>query len=155
MQSQTHDLSFTGTEVRKRFLSWADGEADREWRCLRLIWEHAPGVAPRPLRRETADGHPVVIMEQLSGAPQRPEAEALGFGSYENYAAPALVRLRVDHSIVRQMEIVQVSSRNPRVRRHLSAHALPNALADMSHGGSTPKTIVSGAVYTSGSKWLP
>lgn len=69
MQSQTHDLSFTGPEVRKRFLSWADGEADREWGCLQVIWQHAPGVAPRPLRRETADGHPVVIMERLPGAP--------------------------------------------------------------------------------------
>ena len=67
MQSQTHDLSFTGTEVRKRFLSWADGEADREWGCLQLIWQHAPGVAPRPLRRETVGGHPVVVMERLPG----------------------------------------------------------------------------------------
>jgi len=69
MQTQTHDVSFTDTEVRKTFLSWADGEADREWRCLNLIWEHAPGIAPRPLRRETVNGHPVVIMERLRGDP--------------------------------------------------------------------------------------
>ncbi len=37
MQTQTHDLGFTDHEVRKRFLSWADGEADREWGCLELI----------------------------------------------------------------------------------------------------------------------
>lgn len=76
MQSQTHDLSFTGTEVRKRFLTWTNGEADREWACLQVIWEHAPGIAPRPLRRETVDGHPVVIMERLPGGPlgQRPLA---------------------------------------------------------------------------------
>jgi Ser/Thr protein kinase RdoA (MazF antagonist) len=67
MPSQTHDVRFTDTEVRKRFLSWADGEADREWRCLRVIAEHAPGIAPRPLRQETADGHPVVIMQRLPG----------------------------------------------------------------------------------------
>ena len=69
MQSQTHDLTFSGTEVRKKFLSWANGEADREWECLQLIWKHAPGTAPRPLRWETEDGHPVVIMEQLPGIP--------------------------------------------------------------------------------------
>ncbi|WP_435744779.1 phosphotransferase [Microbacterium sp. PMB16] len=69
MQSHTHDLQFTGAEVRKRFVSWADGEADREWLCLELIQRHAPGIAPRPLRRESEDGHPVVIMERLPGDP--------------------------------------------------------------------------------------
>lgn len=69
MPSHTHDLSFTDTEVRKRFLSWDDGEADREWSCLSLIAEQSPGLAPRPLRRETVDGHPVVVMERLPGEP--------------------------------------------------------------------------------------
>ncbi|GGM58485.1 aminoglycoside phosphotransferase family protein [Microbacterium saperdae] len=69
MPSQTHDLGFTDTEVRKRFLSWSDGEADREWGCLRVIAEHAPEIAPRPLRQESADGHPVVVMERLPGKP--------------------------------------------------------------------------------------
>ncbi|WP_156759756.1 GNAT family N-acetyltransferase [Microbacterium karelineae] len=67
--SQTHDLQFTESEVHKRFLSWSDGEADREWACLDLIWEHAPGLAPRPLRREIVDGHPVVVMQRLPGKP--------------------------------------------------------------------------------------
>lgn len=69
MQTQTHDLSFTDTEVRKRFVSWDDGEADREWGCLSLLWEHAPGIAPRPLRREQENESPVVIMERLPGDP--------------------------------------------------------------------------------------
>ncbi|GLJ59921.1 hypothetical protein GCM10017576_00500 [Microbacterium barkeri] len=69
MPSQTHELRFTPTEVRKRFVSWSDGEADREWECLQLIWTHAPGLAPRPLRREVADGHPVVVMERIPGEP--------------------------------------------------------------------------------------
>ncbi|MFK3679172.1 aminoglycoside phosphotransferase family protein [Microbacterium sp. NPDC090218] len=67
-QTQTHDLSFTDAEVHKRFLSWSDGEADREWDCLSVIWQHAPGVAPRPLRREESNGHPVVIMQRLPGS---------------------------------------------------------------------------------------
>lgn len=69
MQSHTHDLQITVAEVRKRFTNWSDGEADREWLCLELIQRHAPGIAPRPLRRETQDGHPVVIMERLPGDP--------------------------------------------------------------------------------------
>ncbi|KRF37145.1 aminoglycoside phosphotransferase family protein [Nocardioides sp. Soil805] len=69
MQNQTHDLTFTDTEVRKRFVSWDRGEAEREWGCLRLLAEHAPGVAPRPLRREIVDGAPVVVMERLPGEP--------------------------------------------------------------------------------------
>ena len=65
--TQTHDLTFTATEVRKRYVSWARGEADQEWDCLTLLAQHAPGVAPRPLRRETQDGGPVVVMERLPG----------------------------------------------------------------------------------------
>jgi aminoglycoside phosphotransferase (APT) family kinase protein len=68
-RTHTHDLSFTDTEVRKRFVSWDRGEADREWGCLSLLAEHAPGVAPRPLRRETQDGAPVVVMERVPGLP--------------------------------------------------------------------------------------
>lgn len=67
MQTQTHDLVFSPTEVRKRYVTWSDGEADREWACLTLLAECAPGVAPRPVRRETHDGAPVVIMERLPG----------------------------------------------------------------------------------------
>lgn len=69
MQTQTHELTFTATEVRKRFVSWDRGEAEREWSCLRVLAEHAPGLAPRPLRREIVDGAPVVVMERLPGRP--------------------------------------------------------------------------------------
>ena len=67
MQTHTHDLTFTDVEVHKRFVSWQDGEADREWRCLAVLAEHAPGLAPKPIRRETAEGRPVVVMERLHG----------------------------------------------------------------------------------------
>lgn len=69
MQTRTHDLTFTATEVRKRYVSWDRGEADREWGCLEVLADHAPGVAPKPLRRETDDGSPVVVMERLPGRP--------------------------------------------------------------------------------------
>jgi len=68
-QTQTHDVTFSETEVRKRYLRWDRGEPDREWGCLTLLAAHAPGVAPRPLRREADEGAPVVVMERLVGSP--------------------------------------------------------------------------------------
>lgn len=68
-QTQTHDLSFTDGEVRKRYVTWDRGEADREWACLTLLAEHAAGVAPRPIRRETDGEAPVIVMERLPGTP--------------------------------------------------------------------------------------
>lgn len=69
MPAQTHQLTFVGNEVRKRYVSWDRGEADREWACLSVLAEQAPGVAPRPLRRDTDDGAPVIVMERLPGQP--------------------------------------------------------------------------------------
>lgn len=69
VQTHTHDLTFTESEVSKRYVRWDRGEPDREWGCLMLLADHAPGVAPRPLRRETHSGVPVVVMERLPGEP--------------------------------------------------------------------------------------
>lgn len=71
MQTSTHDVVMGPAEVSKRFVSYADGEAEREWDCLNLLWRHAPGIAPRPLRREVSDGHPVVVMSRIAGEPLR------------------------------------------------------------------------------------
>lgn len=93
-QTQTHDLTFTATEVRKRYVSWDRGEADREWDCLTLLAEQAPGLAPRPLRRST-DGHaPVVVMERLRGTPlggvplTPAQTTSLGTALRQLYAVP-------------------------------------------------------------------
>lgn len=69
VQSHTHDLTFTATEVRKQFLSWDRGEPDREWACLTVLRDHAPGLAPRPVRRGVDGGRPFVVMERLPGHP--------------------------------------------------------------------------------------
>jgi aminoglycoside phosphotransferase len=69
VQTHTHELTMTDNEVSKRFVSWSQGEAEREWACLRVVWENAPGIAPRPLRREVEDGHPVVVMQRIAGVP--------------------------------------------------------------------------------------
>nr|WP_281379953.1 aminoglycoside phosphotransferase family protein [Nocardioides ginsengisegetis] len=87
-------MTFTEHEVHKRYVRWERGEADREWACLTLLAEHAPGVAPRPLRRESADGAPVVVMERLpgeplGGAPLTPSQTAsLGQALRRMYAVP-------------------------------------------------------------------
>lgn len=64
MQTSTHDLTIGARKVRKEFVGGHEAQAEREWACLTLIAEHAPGLAPRPLRR--ADGErPVVVMSRL------------------------------------------------------------------------------------------
>lgn len=94
MQTSTHRLQFTATEVRKTFVSWDRGEAEREWQCLTLLATHAPGVAPRPLHRETTDGAPVVVMERLPGKPlsgtrlMAEQTNSLGHALRRLYAVP-------------------------------------------------------------------
>lgn len=69
MRRHTHQITFSSGQVRKRFTSWASGEADREWKCLTLLDEHAPGLAPTPLERTVEDGAPVIVMERIPGTP--------------------------------------------------------------------------------------
>lgn len=69
MQTQTHQVLLGAVEVEKRYVRWSDGEADREWRCLTLLAQLAPGTAARPVRRGLHDGAPVVVMERLPGEP--------------------------------------------------------------------------------------
>lgn len=69
MTTHTHELTFTATEARKRYRTWSDREPDREWACLTVLAEHAPGLAPRPLRRGRLDGAPTIVMERLAGEP--------------------------------------------------------------------------------------
>ncbi|WP_374969324.1 phosphotransferase family protein [Terrabacter sp. BE26] len=69
MQTPTHDVTFAPDHVRKQFVSWDRGEPDREWACLTVLAEHAPGLAPRPLRRGWDGGRPFVVMQRLPGHP--------------------------------------------------------------------------------------
>ncbi|WP_170981599.1 phosphotransferase [Nocardioides dongxiaopingii] len=65
----THALSLGADVVRKRYVSWDDDEADREWTGLTALAEHEPGLAPVPIAREVEDGAPVVVMSGLAGEP--------------------------------------------------------------------------------------
>jgi aminoglycoside phosphotransferase len=65
--AHTHVLTFDGDVVRKRFVSWGNGEDDREWAGLNLLDRHASGLAPRPLDKETQADAPVVVMSRVPG----------------------------------------------------------------------------------------
>ncbi|MFC7724109.1 aminoglycoside phosphotransferase family protein [Nocardioides sp. GCM10028917] len=93
MQTSTHDVTIGAGEVRKQFVAGHEARAEREWACLTLLAEHAPGLAPRPLRRE--DGQrPVVVMSRVPGAPVAPrplttvETAALGVALRRMYDVP-------------------------------------------------------------------
>ncbi|MEU8364808.1 aminoglycoside phosphotransferase family protein [Nonomuraea sp. NPDC048882] len=63
----THELVYDGDRVSKRYVDGKPGAAEREWRALTLLAEHAPGLAPEPIAYE--DG--VVTMSKIDGAPLR------------------------------------------------------------------------------------
>lgn len=65
----THDITVTGEVVRKCYVSWDEGEPEREWAALELLAREAPGLAPAPIGRETQDGRPVVVMSVVAGEP--------------------------------------------------------------------------------------
>ncbi|MCF6377456.1 aminoglycoside phosphotransferase family protein [Nocardioides KLBMP 9356] len=93
MQTSTHALTIGAGEVRKEFRDDHDAEAEREWAILGLLAEHAPGLAPRPLRREDAET-PVIVMERLRGEPLAPrpldatQTQALGASLRRLYDVP-------------------------------------------------------------------
>ncbi|MGW0197607.1 phosphotransferase family protein [Nonomuraea sp. NPDC003201] len=63
----THELAFAGDVVIKRYMDSKPGAAEREWRALNLLAEHAPGLAPEPIGYE--DG--VVTMSRIDGVSLR------------------------------------------------------------------------------------
>src|SRR5579875_3931294 len=69
MVASTHDLTFVGDRVVKRYRSWDRGEPEREWSGLTLLYRYAPGTSPRPLRRRSEDGVPVIEMDRVPGVP--------------------------------------------------------------------------------------
>jgi Phosphotransferase enzyme family len=67
--------------VVKRFVQAERGEPAREWRALTLLAEHAPGLAPEPIRADLAADPAVIEMsllpgEPLGGGPLTPDQES-------------------------------------------------------------------------------
>lgn len=69
MVESTHDVWFADRLVIKRYRSWLNGEADREWRGLSLLDRTVPGLAPHPLERRIENGTPIIVMTRLPGVP--------------------------------------------------------------------------------------
>ncbi|MFI7113522.1 phosphotransferase family protein [Nonomuraea sp. NPDC050227] len=63
----THVLDIDGDVVTKRYVDGKEGAAEREWRALTLLAEHAPGLTPRPIAFEGG----VVRMTRIDGVPLR------------------------------------------------------------------------------------
>lgn len=84
MAQSTHDVVFDGDRVVKRYRSWDEGEADREWAGLTLLHRCAPGLAPEPMKLRVEGGAPVLVMGRLPGEPlgadplSREQVTALG-----------------------------------------------------------------------------
>lgn len=95
----THRLTVSGDVVRKRFVSWADGEAEREWTGLVTLAGAVPGLAPTPIGREVEDGAPVVVMSRLPGASlgnralSPAQVDGLGASLRRLFAAPVGVEV--------------------------------------------------------------
>lgn len=83
----THQVSVDRARrvVVKRFGQAHRGEADREWRALTLLADHAPGLAPEPILADLAANPPVIEMSLLPGEP-------LGGGPLTAAQESALVR---------------------------------------------------------------
>ena len=77
----THQVSVDPARrvVVKRFVQAHRGEADREWRALTLLADHAPGLAPEPILADLAANPPVIEMSLLPGEPLggRPDSARL------------------------------------------------------------------------------
>lgn len=67
----THLIDIRGDVVTKRYIDGKEGGAEREWRALTLLAEHAPGLAPAPI---AFDGG--VVMSRIDGVPLRGMAAA-------------------------------------------------------------------------------
>jgi hypothetical protein len=67
----THQVSVDPARrvVVKRFVQARRDEAEREWRALTLLAEHAPGLAPEPMLADLAASPPVIEMSLLPGDP--------------------------------------------------------------------------------------
>ena len=93
----SHHLRVDRETVTKTFRCWSRGEPAREWDGLTLLAEHAPGLAPVPVRREVRDGAPAVVMTRVPGIElggaslTDDETRALGAALRRLFAVPATV----------------------------------------------------------------
>ena len=122
VQTSTHDVTVGEREVRKRFVAGHEEQAEREWACLTVLAEDAPGLAPRPLRREDTDT-PVIVMERVPGEPLAPRPLTTG----QTYALGAALRRLYDVPMAAARE-AGIGTRRYGAREH--AQVMQEWLAD-------------------------
>ena len=98
-RAATHEIRFDAARgvAAKRFRSWDRDEPTREWTALMLLAEHAPGLAPAPIRAGLTADPPVIEMSRLPGVPlggtppttAQVDALALALGRLWNAVPPA------------------------------------------------------------------
>lgn len=96
----THDIEITGDVARKTFVSWSQGEPEREWAALVHLDEHAPDLGPSPIGRLVVDGRPAVTMSRVPGQPltgrvSSRQSEALARAVQRLFAVPVPPHLPV------------------------------------------------------------
>ena len=65
----THELTFVGPLLVKRYTSWARGEPRREWSVLQRVHGHVEDLTPRPVAADLDADPPTVTMTVLPGEP--------------------------------------------------------------------------------------
>ncbi|MGI5224355.1 aminoglycoside phosphotransferase family protein [Actinoallomurus sp. CA-142502] len=142
-RASTHQIETRGDRVTKRFVSAGRGEAEREWRALRLLAEHSPGLAPRPIDADLAARPPYVVMSRLAGTPLR------GMTTTRRHTAAMARAIGALHEAVPRSVVAGLppASWNP-AAAVAKARALRESRPDL---GADP--TVAGA-YAAGAKWL-
>lgn len=92
--SSTHVIELGPDIVVKRYRSWSRDEPRREWRALRLLADHAPGLAPVAVDAALTGDAPYVAMSRLRGEP-------LGTGAVsDDQVDAAAAAIRVLHAAI-------------------------------------------------------
>lgn len=123
----THAVELGTHRVVKRFHRTARGSSEREWCALKLLAQHAPGLAPVPCEADLTAETPVVVMSRLPGEPLRGRAldaqqiEALVTAVNRLHAAvpPEVLTAKSPPRPGRQQELVaqlHIWARLPRLR---------------------------------------
>jgi hypothetical protein len=103
----THAIEVRDDVVTKRYRDDRPGAAEREWRALTLLAEHAPGLAPHPI---AFDGS--VTMSRLAGVPLRglpePAAHAAAVAEALARLHAAVPRDVLDGVPVRPWQVVEL-----------------------------------------------
>ncbi|MFD3671424.1 phosphotransferase family protein [Streptomyces sp. NPDC058672] len=111
----THAVTEAASQVVKRFPGRDGGRAEREWRALRLLSVHAPGLAPEPREADLTAAGSTVVMSRLAGIPMR------GYALRDEQVKALAHAVRTLHTAVPVHTLRQVPAR-PGQQADLIAH---------------------------------